>query len=98
VAPPLFVVLVLGSGANCFVQSAAVLLRSFKREPFLVQSLAVSAMTMGLALVTAPRWGSAGAACSYFAATGGIGLPIALAIFLRARRKYLTPESPVLCP
>ena len=98
VAPPLFIVLVLGSGANCFVQSAAVLLRSFKREPFLVQSLAVSAMTMGLALVTAPRWGSAGAACSYFAATGGIGLPIALAIFLRARRKYLTPESPVLCP
>jgi hypothetical protein len=97
VAPPLFVVLVLGSGANCFVQSAAVLLRSFKREPFLGQSLVVSATTMGIALLTAPRWGSAGAACSYFAATGGIGFPIALGIFIRARKKYLSLNAPVLC-
>jgi hypothetical protein len=89
VAPPLFVVLVLGSGANCFVQSAAVLLRSFKREPFLLQSLAVSALTMCLAFLTAPRWGSTGAAMSYFIATACVALPSALAIFLRVRRGYL---------
>jgi O-antigen/teichoic acid export membrane protein len=89
VAAPLFVVLVLGSGANCVVQSAAVLLRSFKREPFVAQSLVVSALTMGLAFLTAPRWGTAGAAGSYLIANAAFALPSAMAIFLRVRRRFL---------
>jgi O-antigen/teichoic acid export membrane protein len=88
-SPPLFAILVLGAGANCIVQSLATLLRSFKREPFLVQSLVVASLTLVLAAVTAPRWGDAGAALSYLIATAIIGLPIAWLIFTRTRRGYL---------
>jgi hypothetical protein len=90
VPPQLFAVLVLAAGANCAVQSLATLLRSFKSEPFLVQSLAVASLTLVLAGVTAGRWGNTGAALSYLFATAVIGLPFAWAIFVRARRGYLT--------
>ena len=43
VPPQLFVALVIAAGANCAVQCFAILLRSFKREPFLVQSLMAAA-------------------------------------------------------
>lgn len=89
VSPQLFAVLVLAAGANCVVQSLAILLRSFKNEPYLVQSLVVATTTLVLGAATAVRWGNAGAAFSYLAASTGIGLPLALAIFLRARRTYL---------
>ncbi len=92
VAPQLFAVLVLGAGANCAVQSLATLLRSFKSEPFLAQSLVVAALTLALAGLTASRWGNAGAALSYLAATALIGLPFAGAIFARSRRGYLARE------
>ena len=91
VSPQLFAVLVLSAGANCVVQSLAILLRSFKREPFLVQSVAVTILTLVLAGLTAPQWGNAGAAFSYLFATAGIGLPVACFIFVRARRAYLPP-------
>jgi hypothetical protein len=89
VSPQLFAVLVLAAGANCVVQSLAMLLRSFKREPFLRQSLAVASLTLVLAALTAPRWGTVGVTFSYLIATAGIGLPFALTIFARARRGYL---------
>ncbi len=93
VSPQLFAVLVLAAGANCVVQSMATLLRSFKSEPFLPQSLVVASLTLLLAALTAPRWGNAGAAFSYLAATAVIGLPFAGIIFVRARRVYLTTQS-----
>ena len=89
VSPQLFAILVLAAGANCVVQSLAILLRSFKREPFLWQSLAVSSLTLLLAVFAAPRWGNAGVTIVYLAVTAGIGLPSALTIFVRARRRYL---------
>jgi hypothetical protein len=89
VSPQLFAVLVLAAGASCVVQSLAILLRSFKQEPFLWQSLAVSSLTVLLAVFTAPRWGNAGVTIGYLAVTAGIGLPSALTIFMRARRRYL---------
>jgi NADH:ubiquinone oxidoreductase subunit K len=89
VSPQLFAVLVLAAGATCVVQSLAILLRSFKREPFLVQSLVVASLTLGLAVLVAPRWGNTGVTFGYLAATAGIALPSALAIFVRARRGYL---------
>lgn len=49
ISPELLAVLVLTAGANCVVQSLGVLLRSFKQEPFLVQSAAVAALTLLLA-------------------------------------------------
>jgi len=92
VSPGLFAVLVLGAGANCAVQSLATLLRSFKSEPFLPQSLVVAALTLALAALTAGRWGNRGAALSYLVATALIGLPFAGSIFQRARRAYLELE------
>jgi hypothetical protein len=89
VSPELFAVLVLAAGANCVVQSLGVLLRSFKQEPFLVQSAVVAALTLLLAALTAPRWGNTGVTFGYLAVSAGIGLPSALTIYLRARRGYL---------
>jgi hypothetical protein len=89
VPPQLFVVLVLAAGANCAVQCFAILLRSFKREPFLMQSLIAASLTLVVAALTVPRWGGAGAACGYLAANAGFALPSALATFARARRGYL---------
>jgi hypothetical protein len=89
VSPELFALLLVAAGANCVVQSLGTLLRSFKREPFLAQSLAVASLTLLLAALTAPRWGNTGVTLSYLAAMAGISLPSALAIFTHARRGYL---------
>jgi hypothetical protein len=97
VSPQLFALLILGAGANCVVQSLAVLLRSFKSEPFLPQSMAVASLTLLLAALAAPRWGNAGAALSYLAATAVLGLPLAWAIFARARRSYLNVVTSAEC-
>jgi hypothetical protein len=97
VSPRLFAVLVLAAGANCVVQSLATLLRSFKREPFLVQSLVVASLALALAALTAPRWGNAGVTFGYLAAMAGIGLPSAWMIFARARRGYLAVGALAEC-
>jgi hypothetical protein len=93
VSPQLFAALVLAAGAGCVVQCLATLLRSFKREPFLVQSMVVVSLTLLLAVFTAPRWGNAGVTFGYLAVSAGIGLPSALTIFARARRRYLSMGS-----
>ncbi len=84
-----FLLLIAAAGANTAVQNMATLLRSFKREPFLLQSIAVAACTVGLAWLTARQWGAAGAEWSYVAAMCGIALPSAAAIYTRSRRAYL---------
>jgi hypothetical protein len=85
----LFALLVLGAGANCAMQNMATLLRSFKREPFMFQSVAVALLTVTLAVIAAPRWGSTATALIYLAGTAGVALPSGSLVFLRARRKYL---------
>ena len=97
VSPQIFAVLVLAAGANCAVQSMATLLRSFKSEPFLAQSLVVAVLTLLLAAWTAPRWSNAGAAFSYLVATAVVGLPFAGIIFVRARRGYLSRVALTAC-
>jgi hypothetical protein len=96
VSPQLFALLVLAAGASCVVQSLATLLRSFKREPFLWQSLAVASLTLLLAMYTAPRWGNTGVTLGYLSVSAGIGLPSALIIFARARRRYLSMSTLVV--
>ncbi len=90
VSPQLLAVLLLAAGANCIVQSLGTLLRAFKREPFLMQSLAVSSVSLLMAMLSARRWGNTGVTLSYLGAMAGIALPSALTIYLRARRSYLT--------
>jgi hypothetical protein len=93
VEPSLFAILVLASAANFIVQSVAILLRCFKSEPFLVQSLAVAILSLTLSWLTVGRWGPFAAGCSYFFATAVIGLPFAALILVRARRNYLSLEG-----
>lgn len=93
VAPGLFALLVVGAGANCVVQCMATLLRSFKREPFFVQSLASAGVTLALGSFAAAHWGNAGAALSYFAAMAVVALPAAWIVFRHERRKYLASQS-----
>ncbi|MDE3187028.1 MAG: hypothetical protein KGM96_05810 [Acidobacteriota bacterium] len=93
VSAGLFAALVLGAAANHLAQSLAILLRCFKKEPFLAQSLTVAALTLLLAAISIPKLGNAGAVLSYLVANGVAGLPIAALIFARARRKYL-PHVP----
>jgi hypothetical protein len=89
VSPRMFAVLVAAGAANCIVQTMATLLRSFKSEPFLMQSLAVAACTLGFGAFAASRWGTQGVALSYFGATAGVGLPLAVIIFAHTRQKYM---------
>jgi hypothetical protein len=93
VSPWLFALLMLASGASFVVQSLAILLRSFKSEPFLTQSVVVASVTLSLTAISAARWGATGAAFSYFAATVLIGLPLAWAIYSGARRNYLAVDA-----
>jgi hypothetical protein len=97
VSPPLFALLVITAGANCIVQALGTLLRSFKSEPFLIQSVVVASLTLLLTALTARRWGNSGATLSYLVATAAVGLPFAGVIFLRARRGYLTPSAIAVC-
>jgi hypothetical protein len=55
-SPVIFVFLLLTAIGSFAMQGMAVYLRSFKREPYLVQSITVSAITLIGALLMAPRW------------------------------------------
>ncbi len=84
--PAIFVLLLFAAIGSFAMQGMAVYLRSFKREPYLVQSIAVSAITLIGALLIVPRWGSAAVAIIYFTANGVVGPLWAIAIF-HAQRK-----------
>ena len=84
-SPGVIGLLLLTAVSSFVVQSFAVYLRSFRKEPYLAQSLAVSAITLGAVWATVPRWGSSAVAVIYFACTGVIGLLWSGSIFLRAR-------------
>ena len=84
--PPIFALLLLTAVCSFLVQSMAVYLRSYKREPYLIQSIAVAVLTVSGVLLTAPRWGSAAVAVVYFTFSGVVGLLWAFAIFRAARK------------
>jgi O-antigen/teichoic acid export membrane protein len=96
VSPRLFAVLALAAGASCVVQSLATLLRSFKREPFLLLSVVSAGLTLAMAALTASRWGSSGAALSYLGVSMFVTLPSALIVFARRRRGYLSKPAPAV--
>jgi hypothetical protein len=94
-SPGIFVLLLLTAVSSFVVQSLAVYLRSFKREPYLVQSLVVSCITLGAILLAVPRWGSVAAAILYFVASGVVGLVWAVAIFMRRTRARAKTQTNV---
>jgi hypothetical protein len=89
VSPILFAVLMVSAAASCMIQSFAIFLRSFQNEPFLIQSLVIASLTLGLSLFTVARWGNGGVTFSCLIAMAGWGLPSAWIIFARTRRRYL---------
>jgi hypothetical protein len=86
VAPSIFALLLCAAFSSFLVQSMAVYLRSFKREPYLVQSMVVAGLTVAGILLTVSRWGSLAVAVLYCAVSGAVGLPWAAVIF-HAQRK-----------
>lgn len=88
--PAIFLLLLLAAMSSFLVQSMAVYLRSFKREPYLVQSITVAGLTVAGVLLVAPRWGSAAVSIVYFSFSGVLGLPWAAAIFHARNRSGLS--------
>jgi hypothetical protein len=87
--PFIFALLLFAAAGSFVVQSTAIYLRSFKREPYLIQSMAVAMLTVAGILVAASRWGSLAIAIVYFAVSGVAGPLWAIAIF-HAQRKFHT--------
>lgn len=81
VAPWIFALLILATGGRFAAQTMAIYLRSFKREPFLVQSIVVAALTLLFALAVVRAWGNTGLAFVYLLCTGVIGAALAVRTF-----------------
>jgi hypothetical protein len=80
-SPRIFALLLLTSVSAFIVQSMAIYLRSFKREPFLVQSIVIAALSTLSSLMTVRAFGATGIALSYFLCTGIVGMIFAATIF-----------------
>ncbi|MGH9717846.1 MAG: hypothetical protein ACRD4R_14130 [Candidatus Acidiferrales bacterium] len=80
-SPWIFGLLILATGGRFAAQSMAIYLRSFKREPFLVQSTVVASLTLLFSLLVVRTWGSAGLAFVYLACTGIVGVVLAVKAF-----------------
>jgi len=81
VAPWIFGLLILATAGRFAAQSMAIYLRSFKREPFLVQSMVVAVLTLTLSLAVVREWGSVGLSFVYLACTGIVGVVLAVQAF-----------------
>jgi hypothetical protein len=83
VSPRIFVLLLLTYVSSFIVQSMAIYLRSFKREPFLIQSVVIAISTVLFSLLTVKFWGTAGVAFIFLFCTGIFGLISGTVIFRR---------------
>jgi len=86
VSPRVFALLLLASMSFFIVQSMSVYLRSFKREPFLAQSIVIAVSTVLLSFLTMKWWGSYGAALVFLLCTGIFGLVSGSLVFSRWTR------------
>jgi O-antigen/teichoic acid export membrane protein len=85
VSPWNFVWLLLTALGVFVAQSEAIYLRAHKREPFLLQGIVVSLLTMAGVFLIVPRWGINGATLIYFICTGIVGSLLATAILQQSR-------------
>lgn len=93
VSPLVFVFLLLAMMGNFLIQSMAIYLRCFKREPFLWLYLTTACLSLALVFLTAKHWGAFGVAVSYFFSIGIVGLSFAIFIFRRYRRLVVESAS-----
>lgn len=89
ISPAGFALLLPAAMGAFLIQSLAIYLRSHKYEPFLWLSIAVAGLTLAGTCIFAPRWGTLGAAGTYFACTGITGTLAATVIFHSHRRRKL---------
>jgi hypothetical protein len=80
-SPQIFALLLLTSMSGFVVQSMAIYLRSFRREPFLGQSIVIATLSLVLSLLTVRAFGVTGISLSYFLCTGIVGTMLAASIF-----------------
>jgi O-antigen/teichoic acid export membrane protein len=93
VAPAVFALLLLTMLSGYVVQSFAIYLRSFKREPFLGLYVSTAVLSVCLVLLTARRWGNMGVAVSYASCTGVVGLLSAIIAFRKHRRRIASEAT-----
>ena len=86
-SPQVFVLLLLAAVASFVVQALAVYLRSFKREPYMVQSTVVALLTLGGVTLAAQRWGNWAVAVAYSLFSGVLAVVWALLIFSNQWRR-----------
>jgi hypothetical protein len=83
VSPTIFALLLLTCMSFLIVQSMAIYLRSFKREPFVIQSVVIAVSTVLLSFLAVKGWGSAGAVFIFLSCTGVFGLISGTVVFRR---------------
>lgn len=88
--PPAFAPLVLSSFASTVITAMAIYLRAFKREPFLLLSVAVALLVALLTYFLGRIYGSFAITMGYFLVNVSVGLGLGWLIFTRKRRKWVT--------
>ncbi len=71
--PWAFLLILVGTFGSVLVQSFAIYLRSFKREPFLWHSMTITILTLVLCRLTVVTWGNFGVSVAYLVSTGIVG-------------------------
>ena len=87
--PGAFLLILVGTVGSVLVQSFAIYLRSFKREPFLWHSIIVTVLTLVLCRLTVVAWGNTGISLAYLVSTGIVGSLWGFLIL----RSWHTPDS-----
>jgi hypothetical protein len=93
VSPPAFAIILLGTIGTVYVQSVAIYLRSFKREPLLWQSVLVASLTLLMCRLTVRGMGSMGVSFSYLVGMGIVGLFSGWLIFRNWRNRIRVQVS-----
>ncbi len=86
VSPRVFGVLLLVTLGTAIIQSQAIYLRSFKREPFLFQSMVAATLTLAGVLLSVRHLGQSGVAASYLFGMGIVGVAYSSRIFAKWQR------------
>ncbi len=97
VPPPVFALLLLARLGTVIVESQAIYLRSFKREPFLLQSVIIAVLTLLLSLLVVKSMGSFGISLSYLICGGAMGV-ISGTIVLKSWQHSLSMQRPMNPP
>ena len=87
VSPSAFVIILLGTIGTVYVQSLAIYLRSFKREPLIWQSVLVAFLTLLMCRLTVRGMGSMGVSFSYLVGMGIVGFFSGWLIFRNWRQR-----------